>query len=85
MKAALLRKFGGPEVIEIRDVPSPQPGPGDVLVRVHASALNRADLLQRAGRYQAPEGWPADILGMEIAGEVEALGSDVRAWKRATA
>jgi len=59
----------------------PSAGEGDVLVRVHASALNRADLLQRKGMYAAPPGWPADILGMEIAGEVEAVGAGVTQWK----
>jgi putative PIG3 family NAD(P)H quinone oxidoreductase len=50
-------------------------------VRVRASALNRADILQRKGRYPAPAGWPADIPGLEYAGEVETLGSGVTRWK----
>jgi len=51
----------------------PLPGPGELLVRVHAAGLNRADLLQKAGKYPAPPGWPADIPGLEYAGEVMAL------------
>ncbi|MBV8206841.1 MAG: NAD(P)H-quinone oxidoreductase [Acidobacteria bacterium] len=78
MLAAVITRSGGPEVIEIREVPRPTPGPGEILVRVHASALNRADLLQREGRYPAPSGWPADIPGLEFAGSVEACGN--RAW-----
>jgi len=53
----------------------PQPGPGEVLVRVHAAGLNRADILQRKGHYPAPPGVPADIPGLEYAGEVAALGA----------
>lgn len=80
MKAAVIAKPGGPEVLEIRDVPRPTPHADEVLVRVHASALNRADLLQRRGRYPAPPGSPADIPGIEFAGEIAALGSAVRGW-----
>ena len=60
--------------------PDPVPGPGEVLVRVHAAGLNRADLLQKAGRYPAPPGWPADIPGLEYAGEVMALGPGAERW-----
>ena len=74
MRAVVITRPGGPEVLEIRDVPAPVPGPGEVLVRVHAAGLNRADILQRKGRYPAPVGSPADIPGMEYAGEVAALG-----------
>jgi putative PIG3 family NAD(P)H quinone oxidoreductase len=70
-------------VLEIRSVAKPQPGLGEVLVRIRASALNRADLLQREGRYPAPPGWPADIPGMEIAGEVAGCGPGVSLWKEA--
>ena len=80
MRAAVITRPGGPEVLEIRSVPCPEPGTSDVLVRVHASALNRADLLQRAGRYPAPAGSPADIPGMEFAGEVVAVGAGVTLW-----
>lgn len=82
MKAARITRPGGPEVIEIAEVPVPSAGDADVLVRVRASALNRADLLQRAGRYPAPPGWPADIPGLEIAGEVSGVGPHVTQWAK---
>ena len=81
MRAAVITRPGGPEVFEVRDVARPEPGTGQVLVRIRASALNRADLLQREGRYPAPPGWPADIPGMEIAGEVAACGPGASQWK----
>lgn len=81
MIAAVISRFGPPEVLELREVPTPVPAPHEVLVRVHASALNRADLLQRLGRYPAPPGWPADIPGLEFAGEVAATGSDTTRWR----
>jgi NADPH:quinone reductase-like Zn-dependent oxidoreductase len=57
--------------------PTPSPGPGEVLVRVHGAGVNRADLVQRIGLYPAPPGVPADIPGLEFAGVVEALGDGV--------
>lgn len=78
MKAIVISSPGGPEVLEERDVPSPVPGRGEVIVRVRATALNRADLLQRRGRYPAPAGFPSDIPGLEYAGVVESVGDDVR-------
>ena len=60
--------------LAVRDRPDPQPGRGEILVRVAAAGLNGADQLQLAGRYPAPPGSPADILGLELAGEVAALG-----------
>lgn len=81
MRAVIITCPGGPEVLELRDVPQPVPGTGEVLVRVRASALNRADLMQRAGNYPAPPGVPADIPGMEFAGEVAALGPGAREWR----
>ena len=71
MKAATIRD-GELHVLEHED---PEPGAGEVLVRVRAAALNGADMLQLRGRYPAPPGVPADIPGMELAGEVAALGS----------
>jgi len=82
MKAVVITRFGGPEVLEIQDVPAPQPGPEEVLVRVHGTALNRADLLQRSGRYAAPPGVPENISGLEFAGEVTELGINVRRWSK---
>lgn len=81
MKAAIITRPGGPEVLEIREVAAPAPAAQEVLVRVHASALNRADLLQRRGRYPAPPGFPPDIPGMEFAGEVAAIGPGAHRWK----
>jgi NADPH:quinone reductase len=80
MRAAVITRPGGPEVFEIQERPTPEPGRGEILVRVHASAINRADLLQRMGRYPAPAGVAADIPGLEFAGEVAALGDGVRSW-----
>lgn len=74
MKAILIREPGGPEVLELREVPDPSPRPHEAVVRVRAAGVNRADLLQRMGHYPAPEGWPADIPGLEVAGTVESPG-----------
>jgi NADPH2:quinone reductase len=76
MRAMVIREFGGPEVLELREVPTPEPSRGEVRVRVRATAVNRADLLQRLGVYPAPPGSPPDIPGLEIAGEVDAVGDD---------
>jgi putative PIG3 family NAD(P)H quinone oxidoreductase len=81
MLAVIITRPGGPEVLELRDVPTPEPGRGEVQVRVRASALNRADLLQREGRYPPPPGAPADIPGLEFAGEVARLGAGVEGWR----
>jgi putative PIG3 family NAD(P)H quinone oxidoreductase len=81
MRAVVITAPGGVEVLELRDVPRPSPSRREVLVRVHATALNRADILQRQGRYPAPPDAPADIPGMEFSGEVAELGSGVSRWK----
>jgi putative PIG3 family NAD(P)H quinone oxidoreductase len=81
MRAVVIARPGGPEVLEVREVPPPEPGQGQILVRVRASALNRADILQREGRYPAPAGDPQDIPGIEFAGDVEALGAGAREWR----
>jgi NADPH2:quinone reductase len=75
-RAVVCDGFGGPEVLKIAEVPRPEPGPGQLLVRVRASALNRADMVQRSGLYAPPPGESA-ILGVEIAGTIEALGEGV--------
>jgi putative PIG3 family NAD(P)H quinone oxidoreductase len=80
MRAAVITAPGGPEVLSIADRPVPRPGADDVLVRVRSSAINRADVLQRLGRYPAPPGVPADIPGLEFAGEVAALGPGASLW-----
>jgi NADPH:quinone reductase len=82
MKAVVITKFGGPEVLSFQDVTTPQPGPGQVLVRVHGTALNRADLLQRQGKYPAPQGVVQNIPGLEFAGEVAALGAGATYWEK---
>jgi putative PIG3 family NAD(P)H quinone oxidoreductase len=82
MKAVVITRFGGPEVLEIQDVPAPQPGPSEVLVRVCGTALNRADLLQRLGGYAAPPGVPQNIPGLEFAGEVAEVGTAVKRWHK---
>jgi putative PIG3 family NAD(P)H quinone oxidoreductase len=70
-----------PDVTTLAPHPDPLAGPDDIVVAVHATGLNRADLLQRAGRYPAPPGWPADIPGLEYAGVVESIGSGVKRWR----
>ncbi|MCL2778050.1 MAG: NAD(P)H-quinone oxidoreductase [Polyangiaceae bacterium] len=80
MRAIVIVRPAGPTSkgeLELRHVPMPEPGPGQVRVRVSACAVNRADLLQVAGRYPAPPDAPADIPGLEIAGEVDAIGAGV--------
>ena len=69
MKAILVSQPGDPEVMQYRETPDPVPGEGELLVRVHAAALNRADLMQRRGGYAPPPG-ASPILGLELAGEV---------------
>lgn len=81
MQAVWISRFGGPEVLEIREVARPTFNDDQVLVRVRASSLNRADLLQRQGKYPPPPGFPAEIPGMEFAGEVAEVGASVRQWK----
>jgi len=80
VKAIVISRFGGPEVLELREVPAPAPTRGDVRVRVRATAINRADLLQRAGFYPAPPDSPQDIPGLEFAGEIDAIGDGVIEW-----
>jgi tumor protein p53-inducible protein 3 len=76
MKAILVPKPGGPEALVWGEAPDPVPGPGEVVVRVRATAVNRADLLQSQGKYPPPPG-ASEILGMEAAGEVEGSGERV--------
>jgi putative PIG3 family NAD(P)H quinone oxidoreductase len=80
MRAIVIERSGGPEVLAMQDRPVPEPGPGEIRVRVHASALNRADLLQRMGHYPPPPGVVADIPGLEYAGEVDAVGEGAGLW-----
>jgi putative PIG3 family NAD(P)H quinone oxidoreductase len=78
MTAVEIAAPGGPEQLKPTLRPVPRPGPGEVLVRVHAAGVNRPDVMQRQGRYPPPPG-ASDLPGMEIAGEVVALGPDVTA------
>jgi NADPH:quinone reductase-like Zn-dependent oxidoreductase len=77
MKAVLYHRTGGPEVLEHVDVPDPSPGPLDVVVRVEACALNRLDIVQREGHYQMPGFSYPHIAGMDVAGVVVEVGSEV--------
>jgi putative PIG3 family NAD(P)H quinone oxidoreductase len=81
MKAVVFAGKGGPEVVEVRELPDPRPGRSEVLVRVRAAAMNRADLLQRRGVYPPPRGTREDVPGLEFAGEVAALGEGATLWK----
>lgn len=82
MKAVTIVRHGGVEGLEVREIETPASLTADrVRVRVRAAALNRADILQRRGQYPPPPGFPLDIPGLEFAGEVEAVGNEVRAWK----
>jgi putative PIG3 family NAD(P)H quinone oxidoreductase len=81
MRAVIYEGAGGPEVITIGEVPKPEVRPDHIRVRVHAAGVNRADLIQRRGGYPAPSGWPANIPGLEYAGEVEAVRPGVTRWK----
>lgn len=78
MKAIYVKEFGGAENLEVREVENlPKPRGKEVLVKVYASGLNRADIVQRQGFYPAPKGFPERILGLEFAGEIAELGEDV--------
>ncbi len=81
MQAIVITRPGDSTVLEQRDVQPPMAGPREIVVRVRASALNRADISQRRGAYPAPAGVPADISGLEYAGEVESLGENATRWK----
>lgn len=82
MKAVVLRSYGGTEVLTFENVPDPEPGPDEVLVAVRATALNRADLLQRMGAYPDPRrDLDFEIPGLEYSGTVRAVGRRVTRWK----
>lgn len=74
MRAICIREPGGVDVLEMRELAEPEPGPGEIRVAVRATGLNRADLLQRRGLYPPPPGEREDVPGLEFAGAVEALG-----------
>jgi putative PIG3 family NAD(P)H quinone oxidoreductase len=80
MRAVVVTEYGGPEVLTVTEVPDPTPGPDEILVRVAHTAVNRADTLQRQGGYPDPQRREHEILGLEYAGTVEAVGERVRGW-----
>lgn len=79
MRAVVVTETGGPEVLQIREVPDPEPAPDEVVLDVAATAVNRADLLQRQGNYPPPPGAPS-YLGLECSGTIAALGEAVTGW-----
>ncbi len=79
MRAAVVPTPGGPEALTIAELPDPEPGPGQVVLDVVASAVNRADLLQRQGFYPPPPG-ASDVIGLECSGRVSAVGAGVEGW-----
>ena len=81
MRAVVLREHGGPEVLSVSEVNDPVPGPEEILVDVHATALNRADLLQRMGMYPNPFPASDEIPGLEFAGTVAAVGDRADMWR----
>jgi putative PIG3 family NAD(P)H quinone oxidoreductase len=80
MRAVVLRSYGGPEVLTFEDVDDPVPGPDEVVVEIAATALNRADLLQRMGAYPDPRKRQPEIPGLEFAGTVVECGERVTMW-----
>lgn len=81
MKAVLMDGFGGVEVMKIGEVERPTPGEGQVLVKVHATSINRPDLVQRVGNYPPPAG-DSEILGLEVSGVIEECGPGVTGWQK---
>ena len=79
MRAVTAPEPGGPEALVVSDLPDPEPGPGEVVLDVVASAVNRADTLQRMGFYPPPKG-ASDVLGLECSGRVSAVGEGVEAF-----
>jgi putative PIG3 family NAD(P)H quinone oxidoreductase len=80
MRAVTATEPGGPEVLTLSDLADPQPGPGEVVLDVAATAVNRADLLQRQGHYPPPPG-ASDVIGLECSGTVAAVGAGVEGWQ----
>ncbi len=81
MRAVVLRSHGGPEVLTIESVPDPEPGPDEVVIDIAATAINRADVLQRMGLYPDPRKMQPEIPGLEFSGIVSKLGSRVTMWR----
>ena len=81
MKAVVITKPGGPEVLSIQERPVPEPLAAEVLIKVFAAGINRPDIFQRKGNYPPPPGAPPDIPGLEVAGVIEAIGEQVATWR----
>lgn len=81
MQAIIIKKPGGPEVLQVEERESPKPKASEVLIDVKASGVNRPDVFQRMGGYPAPEGAPDDIPGLEVAGIIKEVGQDVKQWQ----
>jgi putative PIG3 family NAD(P)H quinone oxidoreductase len=79
MRAVIASGAGGPEVLSVGELPDPEPGPGEVLLDVAATAVNRADTLQRMGLYPVPPG-ASEVIGLECSGTVAELGDGVEDW-----
>ena len=73
MKAIVIKEFGGPEVLQVADIEMPAVGPGQVLIKVEATSVNRPDIVQREGNYPPPPG-ESDVLGLEVSGTVVEIG-----------
>ena len=84
MQAVVIEEYGSPEVLQLKEIPNLEPCRGEVRVRVHASALNRADIEQRQGNYPPPTAAEHEIPGLEFAGVVDKLGPEVRQWSVGT-
>ena len=80
MRAVIASEPGGPEVLTLTELPDPVPGPGEVVIDVAATAVNRADTLQRQGKYPPPPG-ASDVLGLECSGTISAVGPEVNGWQ----
>jgi NADPH:quinone reductase len=80
MKTILIREPGGPDVLSLTELPTPQPRPEEVLIKVKAAGVNRPDVLQRMGLYPPPPG-ASNVPGLEVAGEIAGLGEGVTRWK----
>ncbi|GAB3919724.1 NAD(P)H quinone oxidoreductase [Microlunatus endophyticus] len=80
MRAVTVDQPGGPDVLRLAEIADPEPGPGELLVKVVAAGVNRADLQQRIGVYPPPKG-ASDIIGLECSGTVAALGEGVEGWQ----
>ena len=79
MRYINISEYGGPEVMEIKEGRIPDPGKGEVLIKVHAAGVNRPDVMQRQGRYPPPPD-ASPIPGLEVSGEIKAIGNDVSTW-----